>query len=192
MQSNSGRSIGAVSLLRDVTQLRTQEFTLRTRAETDFLTSLMNRDRFLREFHSLMNDNNIAKMPVSVLMMDLDKFKSINDAYGHDAGDRVLVAIADVLRATLRQGDAIARIGGDEFAAVLPNVGKHDAAVIAERIIQTAGERLVAVDAQTSVPLKLSIGICDNSETSSADEMLKRADQAMYAAKFNAKSSQMD
>ena len=139
-----------------------------------------------------MNDNNVAKMPVSVLMMDLDKFKSINDAYGHDAGDRVLVAIADVLRATLRQGDAIARIGGDEFAAILPNVGKHDAAVIAERIIQTAGERLVAVDAQTSVPLKLSIGICDNSETSSADEMLKRADQAMYAAKFNAKSSQMD
>ena len=192
LQSNSGHSIGAVSLLRDVTQLRKQEFTLRTRAETDFLTSLMNRDRFLREFHSLMNDNNVAKMPVSVLMMDLDKFKSINDAYGHDAGDRVLVAIADVLRATLRQGDAIARIGGDEFAAVLPNVGKHDAAVIAERIIQTAGERLVAVDAQTSVPLKLSIGICDNSETSSADEMLKRADQAMYAAKFNAKSSQMD
>ena len=192
LQSNSGRSIGAVSLLRDVTQLRKQEFTLRTRAETDFLTSLMNRDRFLREFHSLMNDNNVAKMPVSVLMMDLDKFKSINDAYGHDAGDRVLVAIADVLRAALRQGDAIARIGGDEFAAILPNVGKHDAAVIAERIIQTAGERLVAVDAQTSVPLKLSIGICDNSETSSADEMLKRADQAMYAAKFNAKSSQMD
>jgi diguanylate cyclase (GGDEF)-like protein len=124
-------------------------------------------------------------MPLSVLMMDLDKFKAINDTYGHDAGDRVLVSVAEVLRATLRQGDAIARIGGDEFAAVLPNVDKQEAALIADRIIQSASEHSTAVDAQNSIPLKLSIGICDNSEAISADEMLKRADKAMYAAKHS-------
>ena len=192
LQSNSGRPIGAVSLLRDVTQLRKQEFALRTRAETDFLTSLMNRDSFLREFDNMVQGTNAAGLPVSVLMMDFDKFKAINDTYGHDAGDRVLVSVAEMLRSTLRQGDAIARIGGDEFAAVLPNVDKQEAALIAERIIQTAGERLIAVDAQTSIPLKLSIGICDNSEINSAREMLKRADKAMYASKSGAISRYAD
>jgi diguanylate cyclase (GGDEF)-like protein len=185
LQSNSGRPIGAVSLLRDVTQLRKQELALRARAETDFLTSLLNRDSFLKEFDGMKSDANASGMPLSVLMMDLDKFKAINDTYGHDAGDRVLVSVAEVLRATLRQGDAIARIGGDEFAAVLPNVDKQEAALIADRIIQSASEHSTAVDAQNSIPLKLSIGICDNSEAISADEMLKRADKAMYAAKHS-------
>lgn len=183
LQTNGGRSIGTVSLLRDVTQLRKQEQALRARAETDFLTSLMNRDSFLKQFHQLMRENSIQGMPVSVLMMDLDKFKMINDTYGHDAGDQVLKSIADVLRSTLRQGDAIARIGGDEFAAVLPNADQNQAAEIAERILCAASERMIALDAQTSVPLRLSIGICDNSGISSAEEMLKRADEAMYVAK---------
>jgi len=188
LQTNSGRSIGAVSLLRDVTQLRKQESALRTRAETDFLTSLMNRDSFLKEFDSIMRQNSATEIPISVLMMDMDKFKLINDTYGHDVGDHVLKSISDVLRATLRQGDAIARIGGDEFAAVLPNVDRQGAAEIAERIIQTAGEKRILIDAQTSVPLKLSIGICTNSAAISAEEMLKQADKAMYLAKGKAET----
>jgi diguanylate cyclase (GGDEF)-like protein len=183
LQSNSGRPIGAVTLLRDMTQLRIQEFALRTRAETDFLTSLMNRDSFLKEFDHLLREHDAAGKPLSVLMMDLDKFKIINDTYGHDTGDRVLKAVANVLKATLRQNDAIARIGGDEFAAVLPNVDKSGAAEIADRIIQAASEQLVIIDPQMSIPLRLSIGICDNSELRSADDMLKQADKGMYIAK---------
>ncbi len=186
LQSNRGRSIGAVSLLRDVTQLRNQEIALRTKAETDFLTSLMNRDSFLREFETLLRDGGAVKTPVSVLMMDLDKFKLINDTYGHDTGDRVLQSIADVLKSTLRQGDAIARIGGDEFAAVLPNVDKKEATEIADRIILAAEEKQFVIEGQASFPLKLSIGICDNSLVFSAEEMLKHADEAMYIAKNSA------
>ena len=185
LQSSGGRPIGAVSLLRDVTQLRKQEFALRARAETDFLTALLNRDSFLKEFDGMLRDAYAGGTTISVLMMDLDKFKIINDTYGHDAGDRVLVSIAEVLRSALRQGDAIARIGGDEFAAVLPNVDKIEAALIADRIIQLASERRIAVDTQHSIPLKLSIGICDNATAMTADEMLKHADKAMYVAKAN-------
>ena len=90
-----------------------------------------------------------------------------------------------MLRSALRQGDAIARIGGDEFAAVLPNVDKIEAALIADRIIQLASERRIAVDTQHSIPLKLSIGICDNATAMTADEMIKHADKAMYVAKAN-------
>ena len=182
LHHNSGRLIGTVTLLRDVTQLRNQETALRARAETDFLTSLLNRDSFMNEFEGLMRDS-ADERPISVLMMDLDKFKLINDTYGHDAGDKTLKSVADVLKATLRQNDTIARIGGDEFAAVLPGVDQKGAAEIASRIIQSAEECSVPIDPQTSIPLKLSIGICDNAASLSAEEMLKQADKAMYIAK---------
>ena len=182
LHHNSGRHIGTVTLLRDVTQLRNQESALRARAETDFLTSLLNRDSFMKEFTGLMR-GSAGERPVSVLMMDLDKFKLINDTYGHDAGDKALKSVADVLKATLRQDDAIARIGGDEFAAILPGVDRRGAVEIAARIIQSAEEYSVQIDPQTSIPLKLSIGICDNSSPVPAEEMLKQADKAMYIAK---------
>ena len=182
LYNNSGRSIGTVTLLRDVTQLRNQETALRARAETDSLTSLLNRDSFMKEFEGLMKES-ASETPVSVLMMDLDKFKRINDTYGHDAGDKVLKSVADVLKATLRQDDTIARIGGDEFAAVLPGVDRKGAMEIASRIIQSAEECSAWIDSITRIPLKLSIGICDSASPLSAKEMLKLADKAMYIAK---------
>ena len=182
LHNSSNRAIGTVTLLRDVTQLRNSELELRVRAETDYLTSLLNRESFMKEFEDLMRDSENGR-PISVLMMDLDKFKMINDTYGHDAGDQVLKAVADVLKATLRQDDAIARIGGDEFAAVLPGVERNSATDIAARIIESANEQFVQIDPKTSIPLKLSIGISDNSSPQSAEEMLKQADRAMYIAK---------
>lgn len=190
LQVNSGRSIGAVSLLRDITQLHNQEELLRARAETDSLTTLMNRDSFLIEFDRMVQEHCACGTPVSVLMMDLDKFKQINDTYGHAAGDKVLKAVADVLKAVLRHNDAIARIGGDEFVAALPNVDRQGAEEIAERIMLAAREYFVVFDTQTSIPLKLSIGICDNMDTAAADEMLRLADQAMYHAKGSPEKQQ--
>lgn len=183
LQSGSGRPIGSVSLLRDVTQLRKQEHALRVRANTDSLTSLMNRDSFLKRFDRIFQEYQAVGKPISVFMMDMDKFKNINDTYGHDAGDRVLKSIAELLRSTLREGDAIARIGGDEFAAVLPNVDRLGAAEIANRIIQTAEDHTIEIDQQTRIRMKLSIGICDCQGASTADEMLQNADKAMYIAK---------
>ncbi|MPN64470.1 putative diguanylate cyclase DgcQ [bioreactor metagenome] len=116
-------------------------------------------------------------------MMDLDKFKSINDTYGHDTGDRVLVAFAELLTGTLRHEDAIARLGGDEFVALLPGIAKREATEIANRILRSAEAQSVSCGAKCDIPLVVSIGICDNASAASADAMLKAADQAMYQAK---------
>ena len=183
LQSASGALIGSVSIMRDVTDMRMQEFALKTKAETDGLTSLLNRESFLEELERCLQEAQRTRDPVSVLMMDLDKFKAINDTYGHDDGDRVLRAVADVLKETLRSQDAIARIGGDEFAAILPGVKKSEAADIANRIIKAANQKSIRLDSGDSIALRLSIGVCDNKSANSEEDLLKCADKAMYIAK---------
>lgn len=183
LQSSNGVFLGSVSIMSDVTVVRRQELALKKRAETDNLTGLMNRGAFMSAFSSELEKSAAAGSHVSVLMMDLDKFKWINDTYGHGVGDRVLAEFADLLKCTLRQEDAVARIGGDEFAAMLRNTNREKAAEIANRIIQAANRTQIPLDDQTVIQLKLCIGICENQGAASAEEMLKCADQAMYCAK---------
>lgn len=95
----------------------------------------------------------------------------------------MIKAFADILREVLRREDAFARIGGDEFAAVLSGVDKKEAMEIAGRILNTANKRVVYIGAESSVQLSLSIGICDNRIAKPEDDMLKYADKAMYSAK---------
>lgn len=186
VRSHRGAPVGSVTIMRDVTVLRMQEFALKAKAETDSLTGLMNRDSFMETFTKRLSESVTTGERISVLMMDLDKFKGINDTYGHDNGDRVLRAFADVLRDVLRHEDVIARIGGDEFEAVLPGAGRKEAMEIANRILKAANNKFVQLDPETSIHLKLSIGICDNEIAKSEEELLKCADKAMYMAKGNA------
>ena len=183
LQSASGALVGSVSIMRDVTDVRMQEFALKTKAATDGLTLLMNRESFMEELEKRLHEAQRTREHVSVLMMDLDKFKGINDTYGHDDGDRVLRAVADVLKEVLRHQDAIARIGGDEFAAILSGVTRREAAEIANRIIKAANQKVIHLGSGDSVALKLSIGVCDNQSANSEEDLLKCADKAMYLAK---------
>lgn len=184
--SRRGNPIGTVSIMRDITERHNQELALRAKAETDGLTGLLNRDSFMSALSESLIIAETADSPVSVLMMDLDKFKQVNDTFGHDYGDRALKAISCVLKNVLRHEDAIARIGGDEFAAVLPNVRKREAVDIANRILVSAGQNEINQENDSTVALKLSIGVCDNELVSSGEEMLKCADKAMYLAKNQA------
>lgn len=118
-----------------------------------------------------------------MLMMDLDNFKGINDTFGHDGGDRVIIALADLLKEVLRQKDAIGRLGGDEFVAILPGVNRTEAKVIAHRILTVAEKKDVDIMEGTSIRFTLSIGICDNTNVKWAEDILKCADKAMYMAK---------
>ena len=183
LQSGKGDFLGSVSIMSDVTAVRREEFALKTKAETDSLTGLLNRESFLAELSAELQANARSGAFVSVLMMDLDKFKSINDTYGHDAGDRVLIAFAELLKNTLRHEDIVARLGGDEFVALLPGIAKREAVEIANRILASAASERVPNGTGAGIPLIVSIGICDNAEQKAAEVILKCADQAMYLAK---------
>lgn len=187
--SHKGKPVGSVYIIRDTTSLRLYENELKIKAETDSLTGLLNRNGVLDMFSRILNETEINGEYVSVLVMDLDKFKWINDTFGHASGDRVIRAFAKLLTEVLRRKDAVGRLGGDEFVAILPGVGSKEALEIAQRILEIAKERVVRLEDGTDVHLTLSIGICDNEVVKPADEMIKCADKAMYIAKDRGRNS---
>jgi diguanylate cyclase (GGDEF)-like protein len=149
---------------------------LREQARRDPVTGLLNRAGFDSEL-----ERALAAGPCAVLFLDLDGFKGINDRYGHPAGDAVLKEVGARLSRLIRSRDAIARIGGDEFAIVLTEAECADAERIAARVI---GELTlpIAVGGEP-VSLTASVGVCVSGRGAQAGELLRRADQAMYAAK---------
>lgn len=180
---------GTVTIIRDITARRLQEFELKNKADMDGLTGLLNKTGFMEVFMRQLRESEAAGEPISTLILDLDRFKSVNDTYGHVNGDRVLVLFAELLKGALRQQDAIGRIGGDEFAASLPGVDRAEALHIAERIRQKAAGQGVEMEDGEFLHFTVSIGICDNVDILSkggkpqAVELIKLADKAMYKAK---------
>ncbi|MBR7801464.1 EAL domain-containing protein [Undibacterium fentianense] len=150
----------------------------------DALTGLANRSLFLdRVSHALKKRERIDQRLCAVLYMDVDLFKTVNDRYGHAVGDALLVAFAKLLTLQTRQLDTVARLGGDEFALFLEDIDSEATAVcLAERIIQALREPILAND--VSIACSTSIGIAFITDaTVSADEIIRRADTAMYQAK---------
>lgn len=117
-------------------------------------------------------------------MLDLDNFKSLNDRYGHVAGDRILVAVADVLKTQVHPGDILVRYGGDEFAVLLPTVGLTQAKHIAERVRQTVRQtRISTSNGAGTIPVTVSIGVAELKSGEGLEALLHAADDALYNAK---------
>ncbi len=162
----------------DVTERRRAEQLLRFQASHDELTGLANRRELLDEVRRI----SAGSGSVAILLLDLDRFKLINDSLGHDRGDEMLVAVADRLRLAVRPGDLVARLGGDEFAVVLPGpVTVSEAEFVADRLLGLIGEP-VNLGSQEVFP-RASIGIAVADEGVPVSELLRRADTAMYRAK---------
>jgi len=180
--------VGAIVLnSRDVTARRSLEKELNHQAFHDTLTGLANRALFLDRLSHAMDRGDRGTDPVGVLFLDLDDFKAINDSFGHPAGDRLLVAVAERIRASTRPGDTVARFGGDEFAVLVESGAMPEAAeAVAERITEgLAGTfRIHAND----VAMRASIGIAlGRRPQETPDDLLRDADLAMYLAKRNGK-----
>ncbi len=177
-----GRILGAVVTFRDITERKRAEAALEHQALHDALTGLPNRallrDRLQQALLNAQRDGE----SLALLLLDLDRFKEVNDTLGHQAGDQLLQQVAERLRGALRASDTLARLGGDEFAVVLPTATEAGAVLSAERLTQ-ALEAPFLVDEQP-LEVRASIGIAlfpDHAD--SAETLQRRADVAMYVAK---------
>lgn len=157
---------------------------LEFRASTDFLTGLANRRRFIELGEAELLRAQRYGHPLSMLMIDVDRFKRINDTHGHQVGDLVLQKLGHVLREALRTIDIVGRIGGEEFAALLPETDPEQACMLAERLRETIAA--TDVTRETGLPLHftVSIGIANmNRHQANLDTLLNLADKALYEAK---------
>jgi diguanylate cyclase (GGDEF)-like protein len=189
------RRVGVLSLFRDVTAERDAEAAretllreLASQARTDALTSLANRRAASGALGTEIERARRYGRPLSIVIFDLDHFKDINDRYGHEAGDKMLVAFADVLQATARATDLVARWGGEEFLAIVYEADAESARVFAERVRAGLRDRaplasLGAARLGGGHALTVSAGVATLVAEDDAEALLRRADRALYAAK---------
>ena len=181
-------------LARVRTQIRRKRFQERLLANheaslamalTDNLTGLFNRHYFTSHFEGLLRHAREQNRPIAVVMLDVDHFKSVNDTYGHAAGDQVLKELARRIQAGVRNFDLIARLGGEEFVVVMPETRTHEAQRASERIRQQIARTPFPISSpKNELPITVSIGV-SGSEVGAEDSetMLRQADEALYEAK---------
>jgi diguanylate cyclase (GGDEF)-like protein len=167
---------------KEIQQQRQEVASLAAEARTDTLTGLPNRRSLNEDLARRFDQWRRHQIPLSLLMVDVDHFKKLNDAHGHQTGDQVLRLVAQSLRKTLRQMDIAARFGGEEFAVLLPGTRLKDATTVAERMrAAVAAADLQCAGKQLSVTVSLGLASVIADET--AEDLIKRADDALYAAK---------
>ncbi len=174
--------IVGVTTYRLARRVREQNRTLATLSRTDGLTGLLNRTHWLEVVSSELKRHWRTDAPVSLLMLDVDHFKEVNDRFGHPVGDEALRNIAQLLRESLRDPDTPGRYGGEEFGVVLPDTTSEGACVIAERVRRSIEETVAA--RKPEVRCTVSIGVAEaTADLSDSRQWIERADRALYRAK---------
>lgn len=156
---------------------------LKEESTTDFLTGLNNTRQFDVLFDSYITQAQWQQKSLSLLLLDIDHFKKVNDTYGHESGDEILRQIGNILLGSTRLGDIVSRNGGEEFSVVLLDRSKRDAASIADRIRRTIEEYGFQLSNDKKINITVSIGVATYPETNNSNELFRKADEALYQAK---------
>ncbi|GFZ82799.1 diguanylate cyclase [Elstera cyanobacteriorum] len=167
----------------EIEQRKILEDELRRLATLDALTGALTRRRFLELFDQELARRNRTNLPLSVLMIDLDHFKLINDRFGHATGDLALTHFSAVCKACLRTHDHLGRMGGEEFAALLPETNIEDAHVVAERLRRSIAAAKISLTEDEHLTLTVSIGVAECYGFQPPEAILAAADRALYQAK---------
>ncbi len=182
-----GKVNGAVITFQDISEQKRYQKSLeyinrilKKQATTDSLTELYNRNYFKRRLHEEMERSKRYRTPLSIIIFDIDKFKDINDTFGHVAGDNVLQILSKLVAKNIRQGDILARWGGEEFIILVPEISVNRCAKIAEKLKRSIASHNFPVDRQ----ITCSFGVASFRDDESMDHLINRADEALYAAKL--------
>ncbi|MEI7843834.1 MAG: sensor domain-containing diguanylate cyclase [Gallionellaceae bacterium] len=172
------------AVVRDITERKQYELELERQAHLDYLTSLNNRRHFMHLAEVELSRSVRYKNSLSLFMMDIDFFKKVNDTYGHKAGDTVLIKLAEICRKTLREVDIVGRIGGEEFAVLLPETDKVMAVEVGERLRANIESTEVTIESGLPINFTVSIGVTSlKAKDPHLDMLLSLADKALYEAK---------
>ncbi|MEE2002768.1 sensor domain-containing diguanylate cyclase [Alkalimonas sp. MEB108] len=190
LMSEQCNAQGAILLhAKDITEQKRLQFALqqaeqllRNQANTDVLTGIANRRYFMQQAGKVLKHQQRTGAACSLLMLDIDHFKQLNDAHGHLAGDKALQFICEHIQSQLRNYDLFARYGGEEFVILLADIAATEAVQVAERIQQQLASHPMSYRTKT-LPIELSVGIAELQPQQSLTELLQHADKALYQAK---------
>jgi len=181
---SENRPLYFINAIQDITERKRLQAEIERQAHTDFLTGLANRRYFMEQAEIELARAIRYRSPLSITMMDIDYFKRINDTYGHKVGDTALQKLSLICQATLRESDLIARIGGEEFAILLPETDAQMAAEAVERIRESIAATDITLEDNQTFRITVSIGVVTLKEgTATLDTLLRLADAALYEAK---------
>lgn len=170
-------------IIRDISDKRDASERQRKAVFCDHLTGLANRRAFFEAAELELQRRRVSSRPTTMILFDADHFKAVNDRFGHPAGDALLRHLAAAMRASFREVDVVARVGGEEFAVLLPSTGLDTAAAVANRVRALVESTPVLVDGE-SIRYTVSAGVAAMDDgVADLDGLMKRADQALYAAK---------
>ncbi|MBI2560589.1 MAG: diguanylate cyclase [Planctomycetes bacterium] len=190
IKKSDGTKIGYIMVVRDITdQERTRE-KLEELAITDSLTKLYNRNYFQYCLGVEFLKAQRYKLSLSLIMVDIDHFKSFNDKYGHQIGDIVLATLAQLLKNTVRKIDIVARYGGEEFVVILPHTGSKEAQLLAERLRENTEKHTIRsiMDRHFNFTISLGTATFANNNFKDIENLIKGADDALYKAKGNGRN----
>ena len=184
-----GRTQNYVALFSDITEQKHYQQHIEHIAHYDALTGLPNRVLLADRLHQNMAQSLRHESLLAVAYLDLDGFKAINDSHGHEMGDKLLVAVASRMKQAVREGDTVARMGGDEFVAVLQDLADIEASVpLLQRLLDAASQPVLVDDLALQVSASIGVTFFPQLDNTDADHLLRQADQAMYQAKLAGKN----